>query len=184
MARAACEDPAEPLRIASCLQIEDVPVFVRSVSRRGNWQKALKTRDAASVAHVFESGQDAVSLWLVASDSDLRRAVLAINENRALLDDQVYLLPILPQELDLAGVAYRLNVASASTRCPPAKNLHHDADMDDTKRVETCRILLETERQVAKCTRPLVRQAIERSQDEGCFSVSPQSRRCQCGASR
>jgi len=172
----------EPLSIHKNLKIDKCPVFIRKVGRPRNWKEPLSERDVLAARQVFASDGGPVSLWRINSNMELRRVTIAINESRQVFHEKLDLLPILPDEIASLGVM-PLQTPGRS-ECPPAAGLHYDVTMNDTEAANLCRILIEAGRELGRCTPGQMKLAVEVSESEGCFAVSPESVSCDCGASR
>ncbi len=173
----------EPLSISEDLNVPGGPVLVRKITRPKKWQGPLDSGDVEAAIGVFASSSDSgISLFLVNSDSDLRRVALALNEYTVSPRQRLTLLPIRPEELSAAGVGYEQTLGAS--KCPVAADLHYDMTGGKQELVRLCRLLLDAKRDVGGCSRGNMKLALELSKAEGCFVAVPDSASCACGAER
>jgi len=158
------------------------PAFVRKVARPPLWEESLNSGDVEKVISFLRDETGRVSLWLIGNDQELRRAAIALNEGRDSLDERLNLLVILPHELEQAEI--RCARTPGASDCPPAAALHHDANMDEGECRRLLKRLLAERRDLGKCTRGQMKQAVKLSQWEGCFAAAKDSSSCACGEFR
>ena len=172
----------EPLILKAASTDPDPPVFLRRVARARIWAKALETKQPSDASELLFEEDQSVSLWHVGNDEELRRVAMAINESRDSLRETLDLLPILPAELEEAGIKWISELGLTS--CPTAAKLHYNAGIDDDARSSLLQKLIAQGRRLVRCTGGKLREAVELSTGEGCFAVATNSIECACGEKR
>jgi hypothetical protein len=157
----------------------NAPWLLRRIARPTPWKDALASGDTAPVKNYLQDSEGKVSLWRIENDLDLRRVAIAINESRDSFREKLEFLPILPAELTRLGVPFQNT--PGETACPTAARLHYDADIDEDRGSKLIGHLLQSGRELLRCSRGQMNVALSEAENDGCFAVSETSKSCKCG---
>jgi hypothetical protein len=152
------------------------PCYVRKVDRSGHCRDATTIRDKVFCP---EPDDNAVSVFAVASATDLARVAIALNANRkgGSLTEPLFLIAVAPDEL--AGIVLRR--APGATLCKWANHLHHNLLVTAPSQVASlAEALVRAGRKHRKFTEKAMREALEATTNDGCRAADPSSTSCAC----
>ena len=150
------------------------PTFIRKLRRASDWGQSdepINDRVASAVAKVFRNQlEPEISVYLVTTDDDLRRVAIGYNAGRkGSLHEMIAFLPILKSELEQQGI--QITKKPANLKCDYANQLHYDLIASDNQLDALCRSLMNSNRDVGRCSESTMRAAEQRAADEKCKSV-------------
>ena len=173
----------EPLSVEKKVGLGFGRFFLRSVTRQNRWRVPAEAGDPQRAAAVFREEDGQMSLWLVRSDNEFRRAVLAMNEHRTLRTQFVDLLPIQCADLRSAGI--RVRQTNGDTECTVARGLHFDAAINQESCIALAAELIAQKRKPFRCSEKELQACIEMSTADECLAIVPEVGICQaCGGIR
>ena len=147
------------------------PLFLRKLRKKRDWGSAEddpEERLALVREAVFLSDERPYSLFRVSDDEELRRVTMGINGGRASLREDVFYVPILPNELTDAGIAF--SQTPGDTSCRMANRLHFDADASEDQLSRLCRQLIHSSREILPLKKSRLTPWVELVRSEGCLA--------------
>ena len=156
----------------------DGEVFLRKLLRKHSWGSPdadPEERVKSAVDEIFLQDDLPYSLFRVASDEELRRAILGFNSGRTSLRSDVAWLLIRPDEFDDFGITPIKS--PGDTKCRFANDLHFDIIADQTRLESLCRQIMTTNRPILSLRKSHLEPWISQARDESCLS-HPDSVEC------
>jgi hypothetical protein len=152
----------------------DPPCYVRKVDRSGHCKDAATIRDKA---FCLDPDDSTISVYLVASATDLARVAIALNANRSSKTEPLFLLAITAAEL--AKIAVRQS--PGLTLCMWANHLHRNLLVPDVTQVaRLAETLVAVGRKQHKFTEKAIQEALAATTYDGCHAADPTSADCAC----
>jgi len=157
------------------------PVFLRKLRRRADWgssETPLEERavDLVKVMWRCEPHPESpFSVYLVKTDEEFHKVVIGMNGGGLSLTADSNFIPILPSDLEAAGV--NAEPCDGVTLCRLANSLHHDIRADDEQLLVISRRLLEQSREPIHLSKGMIKPLVEKAKAEGCLAV-PESTAC------
>ena len=159
--------------IADTLKIAP-PVFIRKLGRPNHWGQPgdpLPERVKAAVQQVFRNQpQPEISIYLIATDDDLRRVAIGLNAGRSSLKEDIAFVAFTSAELQVASITLPAKTPGA-LKCDYANSLHHDMTATDAQLEKLCTDLMNSGRQAARCGKGVMTDAETLTIQEKCKSV-------------
>ncbi len=157
------------------------PVFLRRLSKRGDWGSPEDAMDQR-VAHVVGEGflkrdKSPFSFWLVKNNEELRRVALALNSTTVSSTQKVEVIAFRPAELQEAGITAPLQTPGNSP-CPWANRLHFDLDATPQQLETLCRLAMKAGRMAGRCTEGEMKTVLELAKEDQCHAAIDNSPGC------
>jgi hypothetical protein len=165
--------------IAGTLKVQ-APAFVRKLGRASRWEllgNSLQERAKAAVKLIFRNQPGSeISIYLVATDDDLRRVAIGMNANRDSLTETIEFLPFNETDLTAAGIGKPIQTPG-DLKCEHANALHFDMTASDDQLEKLCVDLRKAKRDAARCTKGAMKDAEKLTVAEKCKSA-PNVHKC------
>ena len=152
----------------------DPPCYVRKVDRAGHCKDAATIRDKV---FCLDPDESTISVYLVASATDLARVAIALNANRSSKTEPLFLLAMTAAELAKIAVRHTPGL----TLCMWANHLHCDLLVADVTQVaRLADTLVAAGRKQHKFTEKAMQEALAATTHDGCRAADPNSAGCAC----
>lgn len=147
------------------------PLYIRKLDKKSRWGHSsdeLAARSEQAAIAIFPVSEEAYSLYLVESDDDLQKVVVALNLRRGHPNEQVDLIAFREDEFTDSGICILTNVLG-ETRCYSADRLHVDvqaADHDAFRRL--CLLTMSRGRDAYRVGKAEVGTMVDHQREYGC----------------
>ena len=160
--------------ISGVLQVA-APVFVRKLGRRGHWGESADADQPARLRDAVEKvfltpREQAISVYLVNTDDDLRRVALGMNAGRGSLKEAVPFVAFLPTEVRAAGIVMRQTPGDLP--CDHANRIHYDWVATDAQLAALCEAAMNAGREAGNCSQGMMKDAVEKAGQERCRAAT------------
>lgn len=161
--------------------LEAYPAFVRMYTRPAVLKGAQFGREG-DVCRLLVDRTGLTSLYRAESMVALRRIAVGLNSTRQGSAERLFLLPILPVELERAELSPIQT--PGETRCVFANSVHYDVELDEVAALRLWGHLHVREIREARFTKGLMKRVLLLAENEGCTAQIIGPTICDCGASR